>query len=82
MFDNDMQVAVSRATNKVSAVHILSNKYKTNRGISVGSSAEYVKKIYGEPSDIMKKGEIPEESNSYAYEYYYRGEKQGGIMRF
>jgi len=81
LFDNDVQVTVSRSTNKISGVYMLSDKYKTTRGASIGNSAEFIRKLYGEPDDQLQQEDIPDEPHSYALEYYYRG-GYNAILRF
>ncbi|WP_346354727.1 hypothetical protein [Azotosporobacter soli] len=77
---NDLQIMISRASNKVSSVYLLSDKYKTARGIAVGGDESQIMKVYGKYN--FKLDTIPDIPGGYGYEYYYQDESIAAILRF
>lgn len=79
-YGNDLQVTVSKSTNEISNVYLLTNKTSTNRGVRVGDYAEKIVSRYGQPDDILYN--IPDIDNCFAYEYFFTNKDMRGILRF
>lgn len=77
---DDIQLTVSKVTNKVVNINLFTNKFKTERGVTVGDKEEKILELYNKQDYTLNY--IPDINNAYAYEYYFQDKSMAAILRF